>query len=327
MFSATTRDELARLAPPSECCGLAELSAFARMAGRFVGKPGPGGLRFEMATENAACARKVVTMMKELLDMRVSVEVLRRRGPKSANLYVAWLAFDDRAGEALARAGVLSDRGGGGTGGCVARPSLRRGVPWRIVARKCCRRAYLRGAFLARGYVQNPDRAYHMEFGADCDTLARGVARLARSFGTAARVSVRKRGRVVYVKGGDDVVQLLRVIGAHGAVIALESVRVMRGLRGEVNRVVNCDTANLSKAVDAGLAQVEAIRRLQSHGGLESLPPGLQEIARLRLEHPEATLKEIGEMSAPPITKSAANHRMRRLVLLAGEAGEHRAGA
>jgi len=127
----------------------------------------------------------------------------------------------------------------------------------------------------------------------------------------------RKRGFMVYVKGGDDVVQFLRVVGAHASVIALESVRVVRGVRGDVNRVVNCETANLTKAVDAGLAQMEAIKEVAANLGMDSLPRSLQQIARLRLDHPEATLKELGEMLVPPITKSAANHRMRRLIHLA----------
>lgn len=330
MFSAMTRDELARVMPESRCCKVAELSAFARMTGRFVkrraegrrtgggqARPGLGDAGsdfrpcFEMATESAANARKVVAVMRDLFDIRTAVQTGRPKGGGPGNLYVVRLPCDGRANEALREIGVMSQR--------TPHSALREGLPWKALSRRCCRRAYLRGAFLARGYVQDPERAYHMELTTDAEAHARGIARIAQSFGVAARMSRRKRGFMVYVKGGDDVVQFLRVVGAHASVIALESVRVVRGVRGDVNRVVNCETANLTKAVEAGLAQVEAIKAVAANLGMDSLPCSLQEIARLRLDHPEATLKELGEMLVPPITKSAANHRMRRLIHLAGQ--------
>lgn len=316
MFSAMTKDDLARFTAATRCCMLAELAAIARMTGRFAGGRRAGGdARFEMATENAALARRIVSLMRNLFDLKPSVKTTRRKGGAPGHLYVVSLPWDEKARAALDEMGVVLKRSG--RGGCGA---MRPGVPWGILSRQCCRRAYLRGAFLARGYVQNPEKAYHMEIVTDAEPHARGIVRIAGSFGVAARMSKRRRGFMVYVKGGDDVAQLLRVTGAHASVIALESVRVMRGVRGDVNRVVNCDTANVAKAVDAGLAQVETIRELVARAGMDSLPPGLQEIARLRLEHPEASLKELGEMAVPPITKSAANHRMRRLLDLARRA-------
>ncbi len=339
MFLDVTRDELARVLPDARCCKMAELSAFARMTGRFAQRAekargsgarallgaGAGrrrsedrGPSFEMATESAASARKVVTLMRELFDVKAEVEAGRRKGAGPGNLYSVRLPRDEKTDQALADLGVVSRK--------TLDATIREGVPWGLVSRRCCRRAYLRGAFLARGYVQNPERAYHMELVTEAETHARGMTRLARSFGVAARMSARKRRFVLYVKGAEDVVQFLRVVGANASVIALESVRVMRAMRGEVNRVVNCETANLSKTIDAGITQMEAIRGVLANPGIDSLPSGLREIARLRLEHPEASLKELGEMLVPPITKSAANHRMRRLVHMARRVGrtEHR---
>ena len=165
--------------------------------------------------------------------------------------------------------------------------------------------------------MQNPEKEYHMEFMTDSPVHARGIVRLAECFNVVPKISRRKKGYMVYVKGGDDVAQLLRVMGAHSAVLTLESVRVIRGVRGDVNRVVNCETANLTKAVEAGLVQVAAIRTVDEIVGIKSLSPGLQEIAGLRLANPEATLRELGQMVSPPISKSAVNHRMRRIVGLA----------
>ncbi|MCR4401267.1 MAG: DNA-binding protein WhiA [Firmicutes bacterium] len=313
MFSANTKDELARFSAESRCCVLAELAAIARMTGRFAGgRQDRGDSRFEMTTENAALARRIVSLVRDLFGLRPPVNTVKRKGGAPGHLHVVSLPLDERTCAALDEMGVVLRRTCR-DGRCAMRP----GVPWRILARMCCRRAYLRGAFLARGYVQDPEHAYHMEIMTDAQSHAKGIVRLAASFAVAARISGRRRGVMVYVKGGDDVAQLLRVIGAHASVIALESVRVVRGMRGNVNRAVNCDTANVEKAVEAGLAQMEAIRELAARVGLHHLPPGLQEIARLRLEHPGASLKELGEMAVPAITKSAANHRMRRLLNLA----------
>lgn len=328
MFSATTKEELARFSAGSKCCLLAEFSAIARMTGRFSDRNQPGdGAVFEMVTENAALARRMVGLARDLFDLRPSVKASRRKGRSPGHLYVVSLPYDMKTRAALCEMGVILERPRS-----RGQEAMRPGVPWSLLSKQCCRRAYLRGAFLARGYVQDPERAYHMEMMTDAEQLARGLARIASSFGVAARVSKHRRGFMVYVKDGDDVAQLLRVTGAHSSVIALESVRVMRGMRGDVNRVVNCDTANVGKAVDAGLAQAETIKMFLERSGMACLPPGLREIARLRMEHPEASLKELGEMAAPPITKSAANHRMRRLLSLArraeaGDRGDRSVGA
>ncbi len=322
MFSIMTKDELARLATGERCCMLAELSAVARMRGRFAGGRRAAGeaQRFEMATENAAVARRIVSLARDLFDLRPQAKTARRKGGAPGNLYVVWLPWDETTRAALEEMGLVLPARGATRQSPGGRRAMRAGVPWRILSRQCCRRAYLRGTFLARGYVQNPEKAYHMEIVTDAEPLACGIVRIAASFGVAARVTGRRRGFMVYVKGGDDVAQLLRVMGACASVITLESVRVMRGVRGDVNRAVNCDTANVAKTVDAGLVQTEIIRDFVARAGMGSLPRGLHEIAELRLAHPEATLKELGEMLAPPITKSAANHRMRRLLDLARRA-------
>jgi hypothetical protein len=311
VFYVETKGELARMMPTAECCIIAELSAIARSSGRVEmrqngDEPGPV---FEISTENAAVARKIMAFVRSIYQVKPKVRFTRRRGGLPGNQYIVELPGDDGALQVLQDIGVVSQRGGS--------TSMRNGVPWEVLPRQCCFRCYLRGIFLARGYVQNPEKEYHMEFMTDSAVHARGIVRLAESFSVVPKISRRKKGHMVYVKGGDDVAQLLRVMGAHSAVLTLESVRVIRGVRGDVNRVVNCETANLTKAVDAGLIQVAAIRTIDEFIGLKSLPPGLQEIAGLRLTNPEVTLRELGQMLSPPISKSAVNHRMRRIVDMA----------
>ncbi|HHX25075.1 MAG TPA: DNA-binding protein WhiA [Firmicutes bacterium] len=319
MFHTETKGELARMMPESECCVLSELSAIARSCGRVEIRQKDGGSDsvFEIRTESAASARKIMAHVRSVFKFKPKVRFTHRRGRRSRNQYTVELPYNTETLEVLQELGVVSQKKDGVT--------LRNGVPWHLLTRQCCLRTYLRGVFLARGYVQNPEKEYHMEFMTDSLDHAKGIVRVAESFNVTPKIVERKKRYMVYVKGGDDVAQLLRVMGAHSAVLTLESVRVLRGVRGDVNRVVNCETANVTKAVDAGLAQVEAIQKINEVIGLRSLAPGLQEIAELRLANPEMTLRELGQMLSPPISKSAVNHRMRRLIHLAkrlnGKAG------
>jgi DNA-binding protein WhiA len=319
MFYAETKGELARMMPEGECCLLSELSAIARSCGRLeiVQHDSESDSVFEIRTESAASARKIMAFVRSVFRFKPNVRFTRRRGKRPGNQYIVELPYDAETLKVLDDLGVVSQKRGS--------VSLKNGVPWHLLARQCCLRSYLRGVFLARGYVQNPEKEYHMEFITDNLAHAEGIVRIAESFNVTPKISERKKGYMVYVKGGDDVAQLLRVMGAHSAVLTLESVRVLRGVRGDVNRVVNCETANVTKAVDAGLAQIEAIRKIDEIIGLRSLSSGLQEIAELRLANPEMTLRELGQMLSPPISKSAVNHRMRRLIHLAqclnGEVG------
>ncbi|NLS45129.1 MAG: DNA-binding protein WhiA [Firmicutes bacterium] len=313
MFYTETKGELARIMPDSECCIVSELSAIARSSGKLnMGNDSPGSCRvFEMSAENAAVARKIVAFVRRVFQLRPKVRFSRRRGGLPGNKYTVWLPCDTDVLDCLRYIGVIKQGGDN--------VSLRDGIPKHLLSRQCCLRAYLRGVFLVKGYVQNPEKEYHMEFMADNRVRAEKIVRIASSFNVVPRIGRRKRGYMAYVKGGDDVVQLLRVMGAHSAVLTLESVRVIKGVRGDVNRVVNCETANLTKAVNAGLAQVAAIKQIDGIIGLESLPPGLQEIAGVRLANPGMTLKELGKILSPQISKSAVNHRMRRIIRLAQE--------
>jgi DNA-binding protein WhiA len=319
MFYTETKGELARMMPESECCVLSELSAIARSCGRLEIRQNDGGSDsvFEIRTESAASARKIMAHVRSIFKFKPKVRFTHRRGRRSRNQYIVELPYNTETLKVLQDLGVVSQKRGG--------VSLRNGVPWHLLTKQCCLRTYLRGVFLGRGYVQNPEKEYHMEFMTDSPDHAKGIVRVAESFNVTPKIAGRKKGYMVYVKGGDDVAQLLRVMGAYSAVLTLESVRVLRGVRGDVNRVVNCETANVTKAVDAGLAQVEAIQKINEVIGLRSLAPGLQEIAELRLANPEMTLRELGQMLSPPISKSAVNHRMRRLIHLAkrlnGKAG------
>ncbi len=186
-----------------------------------------------------------------------------------------------------------------------------------LVQQTCCRRAYIRGAFMAAGSISDPSRSYHFEIVCRNRRQAELLRELMNGFDADAKVVERKRYRVVYVKEGARIVDMLSVMEASVSLMNLENVRILKEMRNTVNRKVNCETANINKTVSAAVRQIEDIRKIQRTIGFEGLPEPLRNIARLRLEYPDATLKELGEYLVPPVGKSGVNHRLRRLSILA----------
>ena len=177
----------------------------------------------------------------------------------------------------------------------------------------CCRRAYIRGAFISVGSVNDPEKNYHMEFVLANASSAEQLKDLINSFGLDAKVVERKEHFVVYLKEGEQIVDLLNIMEAPLALMDLENVRIMKEMRNDINRKVNCETANLNKVVGAAVKQLEDIEYIEEKIGLSSLPEQLEEIARLRLEYPDKSLKELGSFLSTPVGKSGVNHRLRKI--------------
>jgi len=192
-----------------------------------------------------------------------------------------------------------------------------------VVQNVCCKRAFIRGAFLAAGSISDPEKFYHFEIACASMRKAKQLQGLMASFDVEARIVLRKRYFVVYVKEGSQIVELLQVMEAPVALMELENIRIVKEMRNSVNRQVNCETANINKTVSAAVKQMEDIRYIRDTIGLESLPENLQEMAKVRLERPEATLKELGEALEPPVGKSGVNHRLRKLSLMAEDLREN----
>ena len=185
-----------------------------------------------------------------------------------------------------------------------------------MVEEACCRSALLRGAFLAGGSVTDPRKGYHLELATSHHSVSREVLALMRELDQEPKSAQRKGNAVIYFKQSEKIEDFLTCIGAPLAAMEVMNAKLERDLRGKVNRRVNCDAANLDKAVEAAMSQVEAIRRLEGSGTLVTLPDKLREAAALRLAHPEDTLAQLAQRCDPPITKSALNHRLRKLVEL-----------
>ena len=195
-----------------------------------------------------------------------------------------------------------------------------------VVQQPCCRRAFIRGAFLAAGSMSDPEKSYHFEIVCAAEAMAEQVKELICSFEMDAKIVRRKKVYVVYVKEGSQIVDILNIMEAHVSLMELENVRILKEMRNTVNRKVNCETANINKTVSAAVKQVEDITYLRDTIGFEKLSEGLEEIALARLSHPEASLKELGELLSPPVGKSGVNHRLRKLSELAEKVRQEQGG-
>ena len=199
------------------------------------------------------------------------------------------------------------------------KPEINSTVNGLLLQQVCCRRAFLRGAFLAGGSISDPNKSYHFEI--VCKTLeqAEQLRDIINSFAMEAKIVERKKHQVVYLKEGAQIVDMLNIMEAHVALMNLENVRILKEMRNSVNRKVNCETANISKTVNAAVKQVEDITYIRDTAGFDSLPDNLRQMAELRLEYPEAPLKELGTYLDPPVGKSGVNHRLRKISMIADE--------
>ena len=308
-FSAKVKGELGRYTEMSREEALAQISAMMKVSGTiaFNGK----GLSFKITTENPTSARLVFTLLKEHFHIHSKLMVKKSNSLKKNNIYMVVIDEEMGVRELLKETGIFKEVDGGIT--------LDYRIDEKMVETDDEKRAYIRGAFLGGGSVTNPEKNYHLEFVTHSDEYANDLCKLINSFGLNSKVIQRKNSFIVYIKEGEQIVDILNIVGAHTSLLELENIRIMKEMRNNVNRLVNCETANLSKTVNAAVRQVESIKLIQSKIGLKRLPQNLREIAELRLEYPDESLKELGEMLTPPVGKSGVNHRLRKIEKIAEE--------
>lgn len=297
-FSRKVKEELGGQLSRARHCQIAELAALFSCCGHVVsgkmeGAESPDEKKFSVkfVTENLTVAQKYSILVKKAFHLNIEMSV---RGHQ----YLIYILDSDDALLFLKALKVLEGK------------TL---VHELIVQRTCCKRAFLRGLFLACGSVTDPDRGYHLELAFGSMGKAREVIKLLESFGIEAKIVERKKNYIVYLKEGARIVDFLNVMEAHVALMEFENVRILKEMRNSINRQVNCETANIKKTVSAAARQIEDIQYIKDTSGFGTLPKGLAEIANLRLEHAEVSLKELGQMLDPPIGKSGVNHRLRKL--------------
>jgi DNA-binding protein WhiA len=265
---------------------------------------GGGGFALSAGFESAGVARRVIKLLKASynLDAEIRVEQVERLGKH--HRYLLILPNQLRLTEMIYELGMLTREN-----------QIESTVKSELVKKGCCRASFLRGAFLAGGSISDPQKkTYHLEIVAYSEEFANGLVYLMNLVSIKAKLGKRKDKYLVYLKDSEAIGRFLSLINAHQGVIKLEEVRVIKGLRGDVNRIVNCETANLEKSLSTAWKQVELINELIRLNVFQELPPNLRTTAELRLEYPEASLKELGEAHLPPISKSAVNHRLREIM-------------
>ena len=307
-FTAEVKEELSRIEAVKGCCRKAELSALVRIEGTLH-ITGPELFRLEIATETAPVARKIIKLLHGLYDLKTELTV-RRSVLHKTNNYLITVPNQSRLSQALNEMGILDDA-----------MNLTYSMSSRVVRRDCCAIAYLRGVFLGGGFVADPHGDFHFELTAETEALAEDLVSLMERFEISAKITQRRGTYAIYLKGAEPIVTFLALVGAHRALLRTEDVRIIKSMRNDVNRLVNAETANLQKSAEAAMSQLEAIELLSETRGLDSLPPALQELAELRMEHSEVSLRELGELADPPLSKSAVYHRVRRIEELAAKAG------
>ena len=308
-FSSETKNELARVKDIDVNDKQAELSAIVRMSGT-IQFAGLRKINVKITTELNSVARRVFKLLKKEFDIETTISVNKNQMLKRNNSYVLMVKSENGAEKLLKKLGILEDRDGFFPTNCI---------PKEIFEDDILKKAYLRGAFLGGGSISDPEKNYHMEFVTNNEDYANSLRDLINSFGLNSKIVARKNSFVVYLKESEQISDLLSMIGAYQALLSLQSTKIVKEMRNNVNRIVNCETANLSKTVNAAVRQVENIKLIQSKIGISSLPENLQEIALLRVENEDMSLKELGEMLNPPISKSGVNHRLKKIEQIAND--------
>lgn len=278
-FSSEVKQELSGHLGKSRHCQIAELAAFIA----FEGKAQPG------ESENQLVREKYRLLVQSLFPQNGTAEEEKR------HIFETVKMWDAKKQE----------------------PDVTAAVNGLLIQQVCCKRAYIRGAFLSGGSISDPKKSYHFEIVCRCTRQAVQLQEIINSFGMDAKIVARKKHQVVYLKEGAQIVDILNVMEAHVALMNLENVRILKEMRNSVNRQVNCETANISKTVNAAVKQLEDIEYIKEKAGLDSLPDNLREMAMLRLEYPDTPLKELGTYLNPPVGKSGVNHRLRKISAIA----------
>lgn len=298
-FSGKVKEELSKQISLARHCRMAELAALLSVCGKYESAE---KLRFQ--SENDAVVRKYFTLLKKTFNIDTEITVRESTYSKRGSIYSVSISDERQIRQILEGTKLECSQTGNGV---LELNSML------IIQQNCCKRAYIRGAFLASGSISDPEKGYHFEIVCFDEEKARQVQDMIRSFKIDAKIVLRKKSYVVYVKEGAQIVDLLAVMEANVALMNFENIRIVKEMRNSINRKVNCETANINKTVNAAVKQTEDIKLVEKMVGFQNLNDSLAEIAVLRLQYPEATLKELGMMLNPQVGKSGVNHRLKKL--------------
>lgn len=305
-FSSEVKEELGKKEEAARHCQIAEFAAIMAFCGKIRRKSG-GEMQFELTTENEVVLQKVMALAKCIFDMSEQDFVVSYEGKKNSIIHIC---IDEQAYVAkLLMTLKWCDEQFTEVEPVFVHPML--------VQKECCKKAFIRGAFLAAGSVSDPNKFYHYEIVCEYEEDAQQMKELLLFFHLDAKIIQRKRNYVVYLKEGNNITDVLNLMGAFVSQMNLYNIMILKGMRNDVNRKVNCETANLNKTIEAAVKQIRDIEYIRDTVGLESLSDGMRQVAYVRLENPDMNLKDIGELLTPTVGKSGVNHRLRKISELA----------
>lgn len=314
-FSKNVKEELSRQISGARHCQIAEIAAIISLCGDIIINE-RNQYFIKIHTENLTVARKYFILIRKSFAISAEISVRRNQSLKKNNVYTVWIREAEASMKVLKAAKLIDE-----SGDIREELSVTNNL---VVQNSCCKRAFIRGAFLAYGSMSDPSKNYHFELVASTKAKAEQLRDIIHAFDIEAKIIERKKHYVVYVKEGSQIVDLLNIMEAHVALMELENVRILKEMRNSINRQVNCETANINKTVIAASKQIDDIIYIRDTIGFGDLSEGLEEIARLRIEQKEASLKELGALLNPPIGKSGVNHRLRKLSMIADSLREEK---
>lgn len=310
-FASEVKNELSRNETEKKCCQLAEIAGFLRVAGS-IGLAGGGKFKIIITSENPAVIRHYKKLLHDYFDIETVLDVSESSSVGKKRAYKITIDAENRSEQILRETGILLVREGNNY--------ISDGIYDGIVKSKCCKRAYLRGLFMGAGTMSDPEKSYHLEFVCGSETLAHDLKKMINTF-VDLQAKEFKRGNsfVVYMKKADYVGDMLGIIGADTHSLIVANTLVEKSVKNEANRMTNCDSANTDRIVAAAMKQVKAVEKIELKKGLQWLPEKLRQVAVLRKENPDISIKELGEMCDPPLTKSGINGRLKRIEEIASK--------
>lgn len=305
-FSSEVKEELGKKEEAARHCQIAELAAIMAFCGKIRRRSG-GEMQLELTTENEVVLHKVTALAKCIFDMSGQDFAVSYEGKKNSIIHIC-IEKQEYVAKLLMMLKWCDEQF------TKVEPVF---VHPLLVQKECCKKAFIRGAFLAAGSVSDPNKFYHYEIVCEYEEDAQQMKELLLFFHLDAKIIQRKRNYIVYLKEGSNITDVLNLMGAFVSQMNLYNVMILKGMRNDVNRKVNCETANLNKTIEAAVKQIRDIEYIRDTVGLESLSDGMRQTAYVRLENPDMNLKDIGELLTPAVGKSGVNHRLRKISELA----------
>ena len=309
-FSIKVKNELANHISNATHCRIAELAALISMCGSVIIDEN-NDYKIRIKTETQPTAEKIKKLLWKTFKVNVDISTRENAYSKVGRTYTLLVGDHQQALKILQATKLINENNEIGENFSITNNI--------VIMKDCCKRAFIRGAFMAAGSISDPNKSYHFEIKCNNEKKAKQLIELLENYNIDGKMVARKGGYVVYIKEGEGIVDVLNVMEAHVSLMEMENVRILKGMSNYYNRQVNCETANIKKTVATSVRQIDDIDFIIQNKGIDYLPEKLQDIAWVRKENPDASLQELGEMLDPPLGKSGVNHRLRKICQIAQE--------